>query len=632
MTKCLVFFLQTCLYGSFLLQTRQAQEDALTISRRLPHDSALLVSIPNSGKRLDLLISRMLQSPESVDVFFDLLQHTNWSDGTELDLAGNSESQSSEQRDSMESVTDFVRQTKSIHFVTDSWRAKIGDWAILIELPENARQIELQSCVVYSRFWLRFLALLGDSRYMHSSSPAKLFSASLTSEIGKWETTVSVRQQGRWICVGSTDDHCQRILTGITESTEQQVQDSLFARREFKYWIANTVPNVDVQMFLLTSDAVKLLEGFQYVRGENAWRSDGYNETPWFGYWWQWHNDRDEFVIEQVRNRAATSPPSGLAVYWPSFKKLDEFLPVPDDAVSVSGRHLDLVQWNDIASREFDVTSGEGSFQRYQNNTLVAFRNGSLRPMLGHVQFEYVFNPERNMRRTQLLSVYKVEPSASRQVIEQQISRYYEAMNEQAKRASFDANYEQRTIDGRTAWWTEHYRTDPEIKRFLQERGTPFNEAEESATGAIFFGDYLVSGREDIIRQVVDWSVTAELQVNGTTEYIKPLKALSDRYGVPDIHSFRIDNSEKVTYDILQFGRTNIWNHLPLPSVNAVAREYVEKNPELLKRLSHTQRIALLRDRFYEYVSQRDPKYFEIEGYDVARTRKTSVHSWRFRN
>ena len=620
-----------CLVDVFGVSVR-AQSEAIQIAQRLPPQSAILVSMPDSGKRLKALLYGLGISPAELETFLDLWLHTNVSDGTELVPKKTSVKLTADKPASLANrigFTDFLFETTSIHFVGDVWQSEIGEWALLIEHPAGIETIGRERLECYASLLIRLLARFGKQN-VRADQYGELFSAALTDQMWIWENSMEIGDSGKWICIGSSASHSRKMLRLITNDPRELLPNSLLDQRAFKSWIANSVPNSDVEIYLATAEAVKLLECFYYLPEKNSWLLEGYDETPWFGYWWQWQDRDDRFVVEQVRKRAATNPLSSISKLWPAHKTLDEFFPFPEDAISINGRHLDLQQWNEIAESVYDSVGGEGTFQRYQSNTLVAFRNGSLRPKLGHVQFEYLYGLDSNPLTQQRVTVYKIEPDASDELIELHLSRYYKAMTEQAKLQYYEADYTRRTINGNVAWWTDRYHLNPEIKRYLSASGRVSSEVEESATGSIIFGDYVVSGREDMIRQTVDWDAPGELSVKGGTEYVSQLSLLEKQYGLPGIHSFSFSRELKADSDL----RTNLvclFRALPLAMIDDGSFERALHDAEFLESLSRPQRLCFLLRKVFEGLGKREPRFIEIEGYDDSSMRKTTIRSWQFK-
>lgn len=614
----------------WLVPTSKAQESAISLSRRLPRNTAVVISIPDSGKRFQSLISGLNLSDDQVDEFFDLWLHTDVLDGTEFRPVARQdvgEVDHDNVASDRSGYAQFLSKTRSIHLVMHSCRAGVGDWVFLIEQPDDADRVVGEVWLAYSRLWLRLFARLGAGDSYHARG---WITPGLANALWKWEDSIGIIIDGKWICIGSSEDHCRQSVGLLQQDLDVSLPNSLFNERGFKSWIANAIPDAAIEIFLATGEAKGLLEGLSYVTSDESWRLLGYDATPWFGYWWQWQTRDNHFVVDQISKRAATRPLSSMLEVWPSYKELDEFPPLPPTAISLSGRHLDLEKWNEIASIVYDAQGGEGSFDKYQSDVITAFRNGSLRPKLGHVQFEYAVKPDSSNLSTNV-SVFKIEPDATPELIEAHLANYYQAMEEVAKQAFFQTNYQRRIIGGNVAWWTDTYTLHPVYKRLLLENGRQASHLEEyeSATGSIIFGNYVISGKEDAVKEVVEWNSPGQLTINGTDEYVSELKNMANRVDLPGIHSFDVKFSALLEV-LLRMEANKLRKVMPIAAISKETRDRAKIDYEFLSQLSRPERLAILLDNFLDSCVEREPRRYEIMGLDKQQTRSTTVISWQF--
>lgn len=433
----------------------------------------------------------------------------------------------------------------------------------------------------------------------------------------------------KWICVGATKEVCQSMLGLLINGDSRPVPDALFHERVFKSWLASSIADADVQVFVATANARKFLEASLVPFGE-TWKTVGLDATPWIGYWWEWGSSSEKFLLSCIKKQSATRPLSSMLEIWEAYRPIGNFPPLPDSATTLTAKHVDWEKWNEIASDVYDKERGPGGFEEFQSDPISGFRHGTLRPKLGHLEYQFYVKPPDSDQMT-LVTIYDIAEEASEELIEAYLAKYYLEMQNMARDSGFRADYRRHSIAGKTAWWTDSYEMDPVVQAFRLKAGLPMGQQDgESATGSIIFQSHVVSGKADAIQSMIDWDSPHDLVIFGTKDYVVSVKALAEQYDVTMIHAFDFERSSHVDLVIKSYFYRLLRSGLPIALIAEKTRDQVKRDPDFLNSLSRPERLGFLMQDFMEQLSSRKPERIQIQGLDELRTRATTVLSWQF--
>ncbi len=607
------------------------QENAISLAKRLPRDTSMIVSVPNSGSGLRSLIGGLRVSEQQIDELFDLYLHTDPSDGREVPLANRLAADGVEGPESELhtcGMAEFLLKTESIHFVMHESKSEFGDWTLLFELEKMDEPVSPELWETYAKLWMRLVA-----RFSFQAGQPGRFEAIFNQEFSKqlwfWEDSVACVASDKWICVGSTKEICQSTLGLLVNVDSVPVPDALFHERVFKSWVASSIANSDVQVFVATAGARKFLEASLVPFGE-TWKTVGLDAMPWIGYWWEWGSSSEKFRLNCIRKQSATRPLSSMLEIWEAYRPIGSFPPLPDSATTLTAKHVDWEKWNEIASDVYDKERGPGGFKEFQSDPISGFRHGTLRPKLGHLEYQFYVKPPDSDQVT-LVTIYDRAEEASEELIEAYLAKYYLEMQNIARDSGFRADYRRHTVAGKTAWWTERYEMDPVVEAFRLKAGLPLGQQDgESATGTIIFQSHVVSGKADAIQSVIDWDSQRDLVIFGTKDYVVSVKALAEQYDVTMIHAFDFERSSHVDLVIRSYFYRLSRAGVPIALIAEKTRDRAKRDPDFLNSLSRPERLGFFMQDFMEQLSSRKPERIQIQGLDELRTRATMVLSWQF--
>jgi len=548
------------------------------VARFLPADVAFYGTVDSPAEVVANLTSFVEAELPTLEEAADLLLLTDLTDGTKRAF------------DSSD-LGVGVLNAESIHLVVFNSRTDIGAFAILID--KGQQQFEISESVAQLVF--RFLAQI-----VNNGLPNNAHAGQLQEVMSKWESTLNVSSAGRWTVVASSEKLATELANQI--SSDQPVTKNLASNRRFQASSLTSLNNSFLKFFVSPFRARQIALSINFER-ETVWDRKKRDEIPWVASSIQLNLVDDSLTIDKKTVIAATVPLAGENKYWEFYRPIEQFPVLWDDVHTVLGKCVDLESWNGLAKQEVDNVYGKGTFARYNDSPVSAFRTGLSRPKLGALSFSIMdFKNSKNLR------LFKVSDDTTHDVIMGYLDAYFPALQKNLAIGGYDVTFAKSEFKGFTGWWSKE----------IDGEGPP----EEQGNGALVLDDWVAIGTFTQLLEVADLD-TGEVRVYEDSELGDKIAAISKRMKFENgPHEFGFYRSKAVSGEMRGYATRLLQRVFPNGwHTSQKSRERGLEDVNVRKKMTRPQLLALYFTGLVDSYAKHNLEYIKVDSISTDKSR-----------
>lgn len=492
-----------------------------------------------------------------------------------------------------------VLNSESIHLVVFDSRTDIGAFAILID--KGRQPFEISESVAQLGF--RFLA-----QVVNNGLPSNAHAGQLQEVMSKWESTLDVSSAGRWTVVASSKKLAVQLANQIVD--DRPAVKNLASNRRFQKSLLTSLNESVLKFFVSPAHArqIAVSVGFE---NETVWDRKKRDEIPWMASSVQVSVADESLIVDKKTVVAATVPLTGNNKYWEFYRPIEQFPVVSGDVHTVLGKCVDLESLNSLAEQELDNVYGKGTYDRYKNSAVSAFRTGLSRPKLGNLSFSIMdFENSKNLR------LFRISDDASHDEIMGYLDAYFPALQKNLAIGGYDVTFAKREFKGFKGWWSKEIDRD----------GPPA----EQGYGGLVLGDWVVIGTFAQLLEVADLD-TAKVQVHETSELGNKIAEISRRMKFENRpHEFGFYRSEAVSGEMRGYAKRLLQRVFPNGwQISQISRERGLEDFNVRKKLTRPQLLALYFTGMVDSYANQQLEYLKVDSISTDNSRFEIGESFR---
>lgn len=561
----------------FVVNTPAFSDSHQNVARFLPEDVAFYGTLNSPSKVIANLTSIVDSELPSLEEAADLLLLTDLTDGTKRVF------------DSTDLGVDLL-DADSIHLVVFESRAEIGSFAILIDQG----QTELEVSESLARLIFRFITQVVDN-----GLPNNAHAGQLQEVMAKWESTLSVKSEGRWTVIASNDRLTSKLVAQL--SKDQSVSKNLASNRRFQLSSSTSLGDSFLQFYVSPFQARQIALSANIER-EHIWDKKKRDEIPWIGSSMRLDVMDDSLVVDMKTVVAATAPLTGENRYWNFYRPIKDYPVLWDDVHTVLGKCVDLEAWNDLAKRELDKVYGDGTFARYHDNPVAAFRTGLSRPKLGALSFSMMDSKNRRNLR-----LFKISEGTSDETIMGYLDSYFPALQKNRTQGGYETSYTQTEFNNIPGWWSHELKEESTVER---------------GDGGLLLPDWVAVGCASQIKEIADLE-SGCARINNRTVLHNKVMSVSDRMGFAVApHEIEYYRSQTVSAELRAYVSRTLHRIFPVGwNISEKSRQRGLEEERVRRKMTRPQLFGLYLTGLIDAVAKHDLEYIKVISVSVDRSR-----------